>query len=338
MCAPEPLGDDVRRRAFLGIMGTAVVSWPLVAHAQGERVRRVGIVMPFPPTNTEMQARVRAFRDELRKRGWATGVNVQFDERWTGDNMDLIRSAATNLVELNPDAILSVGGRVTPILMELTRSIPIVTPGGSDPVARGFAESLARPGRNVTGFATMELSVISKMLQTLKEIAPNITHISMIYNPDNPAGALFVRSLQSAAGPLGVEVTVTQIHGLADIERAVAAAAAQPNTGIFIPLDVTIAAFAEQTVAVVARHRLPAIYSEREFATKGGLVYYGTDRIELYRGCASYVDRILRGEKPGDLPFQQPTKYELVINLQTVKAMGLTIPPKLLFTADEVIE
>src|SRR5262245_5871920 len=206
-----------------------------------------------------------------------------------------------------------------------------------DPVTRGFAESLARPGRNVTGFATMELLVISKMLQTLKEIVPNITHISMIYNPDNPAGTLFARSLQSAAGLLGVEPIVTQIHGLADIERAVAAAA-QPNGGIFVPPDVTIAAFTEQTVAEVARHRLPAIYSEREFVTRGGLVYYGTDLMQLYRGCASYVDRILPGEKPGDLPLQQPTKYELVINLQTAKALGLTIPSKLLFTADEVIE
>jgi putative ABC transport system substrate-binding protein len=319
-------------------MGSAVVSWPLVAQAQGERVRRIGIVMPFPPTNAEMQARVRAFRDELRKRGWAASVNVQFDERWTGDNMDLIRSAATNLVELNPDVILAVGGRVVPILMELTHSIPIVNPGGSDPVGRGYAESLARPGRNVTGFAIMELSVVSKMLQTLKEISPNITHISMIYNPDNPAGALYARSFQSAAGLVGVEPTVTHIHGLAEIERAVAAAAAQPNGGIFVPPDVTIAAFTEQTVAAVARHRLPALYSEREFVTKGGLVYYGTNRIELYRGAASYVDRILRGEKASDLPYQQPTKYEMVINLQTAKAMGLTIPSKLLFTADEVIE
>ena len=319
-------------------MGSAVVSWPLVAQAQGERVRRIGIVMPFPPTNAEMQARVRAFRDELRKRGWAASVNVQFDERWTGDNMDLIRSAATNLVELNPDVILAVGGRVVPILMELTHSIPIVNPGGSDPVGRGYAESLARPGRNVTGFAIMELSVVSKMLQTLKEISPNITHISMIYNPDNPAGALYARSFQSAAGLVGVEPTVTHIHGLAEIERAIAAAAAQPNGGIFVPPDVTIAAFTEQTVAAVARHRLPALYSEREFVTKGGLVYYGTNRIELYRGAASYVDRILRGEKASDLPYQQPTKYEMVINLQTAKAMGLTIPSKLLFTADEVIE
>jgi ABC-type uncharacterized transport system substrate-binding protein len=281
---------------------------------------------------------VRAFREELRKRGWAASVNAQFDERWTSDNMDLIRSAAANLVELNPDVILAVGARVVPILMELTRSIPIVTPSGSEPITRGYAESLARPGGNVTGFATFEFSVIGKMLQTLKEIAPNLAHVSMIYNPDNPAGALSFRSFESAAGPLGVQPIIAHIHGLGDIERAVAAAAAQPNGGIFVPLDVTISAFMEQTIATIARHRLPAIYSERVFVTSGGLLYYGTDRIEQFRRAASYVDRILRGEKAGDLPFQQPTKYDLVINLKTAKALGLTIPSTLLFTADEVIE
>jgi len=329
---------DVRRRAFIGIIGIAVVSWPLAVLAQDERVRRIGIMMPFPPTDPEMQTRVRAFRDELRKRGWANGLNVQFDERWTGDNMDLIRSAAVNLIELNPDVILAVGGRVIPILTELTRSIPIVMPGMSDPVSRGYAESLAHPGRNVTGFVTMELSVVSKMLQTLKEIAPDIKHIWMIHNPDNPVGALFIRSFESAARTLAMESAVVDIHSIVDIERAVATAAGQPNGGIFVPLDVTIATFAQETVAAVARHRLPAIYSEREFVTKGGLVYYGTDRIELYRGAASYVSRILRGEKPGDLPIQQPIKYELVINLRAAKVQGLSIPSKLLFTADEVIE
>jgi putative ABC transport system substrate-binding protein len=252
--------------------------------------------------------------------------------------MNLIRSAATNLVELNPDVILAVGARVVPILMELTRSIPIITPSGMDAIARGYVESLARPGGNVTGFATMEVSVIGKMLQTLKEIAPNVAHVSMIFNPDNPAGDLFVRSFEPAAGPLGVEPIIAHIHGLGDIERVVAAAAAQPNGGIFVPLDVTINAFMEQTIATIARHRLPAIYSERVFVTSGGLVFYGTDRIEQYRRAASYVDRILRGEKASDLPFQQPTKYDLVINLKTAKALGLTIPPNLLFTADEVIE
>jgi putative tryptophan/tyrosine transport system substrate-binding protein len=330
----------MNRRALISLLGGATATWPLAARAQqGDRVRRIGILMPFPPTNAEAQVRVRAFREELRKRGWAVGVNAQFDERWTGDNMDLIRSAATNLVELNPDVILAQGARVIPILLELTRSIPIVAASGSEPIIeRGYAESLARPGGNVTGFTTTEVSVIGKMLQTLKEIAPNVAHVSMIYNPDSPAGALFVRSLESAAGPLGVKPIIAPIHNLGDIERAVAAAAAQPNGGVFVPLDVTMNAFMEQTIATIAQRRLPAIYSERVFVASGGLVSYGTDRVEQYRRAASYVDRILRGEKAGDLPLQQPTKYELVINLKTAKTLGLTIPPPLLFTADEVIE
>jgi len=299
--------SDMRRRGFITLLGAAVAAWPLPARAQQSGpVRRIGILMPLPPTNAEAQARVRAFREELRKRGWAGGVNAQFDERWTSDNMDLIRSAATNLVELNPDVILAQGARVVPILMQLTRSIPIVTPSGSDAVERGLAESLARPGGNVTGFATIELSVIGKMLQTLKEIAPNVAHVSMIYNPDTPTGPAFVRQFESAAGPLGVKPIVVHIHNLGDIERAVAAAAAQPNGGMFVPLDVTMNAFMEQIIATIARHRLPAMYSERAFVTSGGLAYYGADRMEQYRGAASYVDRILRGEKAGDLPFQQP--------------------------------
>jgi putative ABC transport system substrate-binding protein len=283
-----------------------------------------------------MQARVRAFREELRKRGWAASVNAQFDERWTSDNMDLVRSAAANLVELNPDVIFASGARVIPILMELTRSIPIVTPSGSDLIERGTAGSLARPGGNVTGFGSIELSIIGKMLQTLKEIAPNVAHVSMILNPDNPTP--YARAFESAAGPVGIEPIIAHIHNLGDIERAVAAAAAQPNGGIFVPLDVTMITFMHETIATIARHRLPAIYSERVFVTSGGLVSYGTDRVEPYRSAASYVDRILRGEKAGDLPFQLPTKYQLVINLKTAKALGLTIPPNLLFTADEVIE
>jgi putative ABC transport system substrate-binding protein len=330
---------DLERRQFITLLSGAAVAWPLAARAQqSERVRRIGILMPFPPTNAEMQARLRAFREELRKRGWAIGINAQFDERWTSDNMDLIRSAAANLIELNPDVILAVGARVIPILMELTHSIPIVAPSGADPIARGYAESLARPGGNVTGFATMELSIVGKMLQTLKEIAPDLAHVSLIYNPDNPAGAHFARSFESAAGPLGVEPIIAHIHGLEDIERGVAAAAAQPNSGIFVPLDITMNAWMEQTIAAIARHRLPTIYSERVFVTSGGLVSYGTNRIEMYRRAASYVDRILRGEKASELPYQQPTKYELVINLKTAKALGLTIPASLLFTADEVIE
>jgi len=332
------LGADMRRREFLGLL-TGAAALPLAARAQqGEPVRRVGVLMPYPPGDAEPQARVRAFREELRKRGWASGVNVQFDERWTIDNMDLIRSAAANLVELKPDAILAVGGRVIPVLMQMTRSVPIVIPGGVDPVERGWAESMARPGGNVTGFTVMELSVIGKMLQLLKEVAPNITRVAIVSNPDNPQAAVVTLSFQAAAATLSVEPIVSYVHGVTDIERALATVAAQPNGGLFFPLDLTVSAFMDQTIASVAQHRLPAVYSERFAVGRGGRMFYGADRIEIFRRAASYVDRILRGEKPGDLPYQQPTKYDLVINRTTANSLGLEIPPKLLFTADEVIE
>jgi ABC-type uncharacterized transport system substrate-binding protein len=329
----------MRRREFLGALSGAVVLRPRAASAQqGERVRRIGILMPFSPSSPEAQARMRAFREELRRRGWAAGINVQFDERWTGDNMDLIRSSAANLVELGPDVILAVGGRVIPILMAQTRKIPIVIPGGSDPVASGYVESLAHPGGNVTGFALMENSIIGKMLQTLRDIAPGVAHVSMICNPDNPGAALFARAFETAAEPLGVEPAVAHVHDLPDIERVIAGTAGKPDGGVFVPPDVTVEAFAEQTVMAVARHRLPAIYPQRSFVLSGGLISYGTDRVDLFRRSASYVDRILRGEKVGDLPYQQPTKYELVINVKTAKTLSLPIPPRLLFTADEAIE
>ncbi len=194
--------------------------------------------MPYAPTEMEVQARVRAFREELRKKGWAKGVNVQFDERWTTDNMELIRAAAANLAELTPDAIMAVGGRVIPVLMEATRTVPIVVAGGADPVERGWIKSLARPGGNVTGFAILEHSVIGKMLQTLKELAPNVARVAMLYNPDNVGATLYARSFEVAAPPLGVQAILSPIHGFADIERAVVAVAAQPDGGIFAAPDV----------------------------------------------------------------------------------------------------
>jgi len=328
----------VKRREFITLVGGAA-AWPLAAHSQhAERMRRVGILMPYAPSDIDARARVRAFREELRKNGWVSDINVQFDERWTIDNLDLIRSAATNLVELKSDVIVATGGRVIPVLAQTTRSIPIVVPGGIDPVGRGYAESLARPGGNITGFATMELSVIGKMLQTLKEIAPHLSRVTIISNPDNAAGAFITRSAQAAAGPLGIEMVPAPIRGLADIERVVAEAAMRPDSGVFVPLDLTINPVMEQTVAAIARHRLPAVYAERIAIPLGGLVFYGVDRIDIFRRAAGYVDRILKGEKPGDLPYQQPTKYELVLNRKAAKALGLEIPTKLLFTADEVIE
>ena len=222
--------------------------------------------------------------------------------------------------------------------MKMTSSIPIIVPGGTSPVERGWVKSLARPGGNVTGFSIFELSIIGKMLETLKEIAPNISHVAMIYNPDNPAAALFDRAFEDAAGSLAIQPTIAHVHGLADIEQVIKTVAEQPNGGIFFAPDLTVIGHLEQIVPIVARHRVPSIYSERVGVKIGGLVYYGTDRADLYRRCASYVDRVLRGEKPGDLPFQQPTKYELVVNLKTAKALGLTVPPSLLARADEVIE
>jgi putative ABC transport system substrate-binding protein len=329
----------MQRREFITLLSGAAAAWPLVARAQqGERMRRVGILMPFSPSDQEIQNRVQAFKAELKNRGWTAGANVQFDERWTTDNMDLIRAAAANLLELKPDAVVAIGGRVIPILMKMTSSIPIIVPGGISPVERGWVKSLARPGGNVTGFALFELSIISKMLETLKEIAPNISHVAMIYNPDNPAAALSDRPFEDAARSLAIEPTIARVHGLADIERVITTVAERPNGGVLLVPDVTVSVHLEQIAAIVAQHRLPSIHSERVFAKIGGMVYYGTDRVDLYRRAASYVDRVLRGEKPGDLPYQQPAKFELVVNLKTAKAIGVTVPPSLLVRADEVIE
>jgi putative ABC transport system substrate-binding protein len=329
----------MRRREFMSLVGGAAATWPLAARAQqDERMRRVGILMPFSPSDKEIQNRVQAFKEELRNRGWTAGANVQFDERWTTDNMDLIHAAATNLLELKPDVVVAVGGRVIPILMKITGSIPIIIPGGTNPVERGWVKSLAQPGGNVTGFAIAELSIIGNMLQTLKEIAPNTSHAAMIYNPDNPEAGRFGRSFEDAAGSLAIQPTIAHVHGLADIEQVIKTVAEQSNGGLFFAPDLTVSAHSQQIVAIVAQHRVPSIYSERVFVNIGGLMSYGTDRVDLYRRTASYVDRVLRGEKPGDLPYQQPTKYELIINLKTAKAFGLTVPPSLLACADEVIE
>jgi len=320
------------------LLGGAAVTWPLVAQAQQTpRLRRVGILMPYLPTDTEWQTRVGALRQELQRLGWTRGGNIEFDERWTTDNMDLVRANCANLVELHPDAIVAVGGRVIPVLMQLTPTIPIIIPGATDPVGTGYVQSLARPGGNVTGFANNEFSVIGKMLATLKEIAPGTSRVSMIYNPDNRNAAPVQHQFESFAVPLSVEPIIAPIHGIADIERAIEALAEQPNSGIFFPGDLTTIALRDRVTAIVARHRL-RIYSDRIFVTGGGLVSYDTDRIDIFRRAASYVDRVLRGENPGDLPFQQPTKYQLTINLTTAKALGLTVPLALIARADEVIE
>jgi putative ABC transport system substrate-binding protein len=252
--------------------------------------------------------------------------------------MDLVSADAANLVALNPEVIVVVGDRVIPILTKLTRSIPIVVALTSDPIASGAVESLARPGRNVTGFSLIEFSIFGKMLETLKRLAPGISRVGMMYNPDNPVGAAYLRAFEQVAGPLAIQPINLPIHDLADIERGIARLAEQPNGGVLIPPDVTIFSLRPQVSALLARYRVPAISIYSALTAAGGLVSYGPDRTATFRQSASYVDRILRGEKPGDLPFQQPTTYRLVINLKAAKALDLTLPDTLLVAADEVIE
>jgi putative ABC transport system substrate-binding protein len=329
----------MRRREFISLAGGAVTVWPFVARAQQtDRMRRIGVLLPFPNDDAEVQARVQAFRQELAKLGWSEGSNVQFDERWSTDNVDLVRAEAATLVSLNPDVIVTVGDRLIPILTKLTRSIPIVVAATSDPIASGAVESLARPGGNVTGFSLIEFSMFGKMLEILKQLAPDVSRVGMMYNPSNPVGAAYFRSFEMIAGQLAVQSINLPIHDIADVERAIASLADQPNVGVIFPPDLTITSLRTQVSALLARHRVPAIFTFSVFTAAGGLVSYGPDILVMFRQSASYVDRILRGEKPGDLPFQQPTIYRLVINLRTAKALGLTVPPGLLVAADEVIE
>jgi putative tryptophan/tyrosine transport system substrate-binding protein len=329
----------VQRRDFITLIGGAAAAWPLAARAQQSgRVRRIGIVMPYAKGDTEYEARVGAFKQELAKLGWTEGGNVAFDEHWTTDNMDRVRAEAAALVASNPDVIVTTGGRIVPVFMRLTRSIPMVLPSASDPVGVGWAQSLARPGGNVTGFTSLELSTLGKSLEILKQIAPAIVRVALIYNPDNPNSVHYRRISEGASAPLAIEPIDLPIHGLADIDRAVTSLADRGNSGIFFLPDLTTSALRDDVVALVARRRVPAIYSEPFFVKLGGLAFYGADRMEGFRRSASYVDRILRGEKPGDLPFQQPTKYELMINRTAAKALSLELSPALLAFADEVIE
>jgi putative tryptophan/tyrosine transport system substrate-binding protein len=332
----------MRRRKFITLLGSATtlpLAWPLRARAQQPgRVRRVGIIMPYAKGDTENQAVIRAFKEELEKLGWTEGHTVQFDEHWTTDDMGLVRDHAANLMAAKPDVVVATGGRVIPILMQLSNSIPIVLPGGSDPVRVGYAKTLAHPGGNVTGFTLFELSIMGKSLEILKQIAPAVARVALIYNPDNPNSIIYRQSSEAASGPLGIEPFDVPIHRFADIDHAVTSLADGQNGGVFFLPDVTTLGLRDEIVDLIARQRLPAIYWDSSFVRIGGLAFYGVDRTDIFRRSAGYVDRILRGEKPGDLPFQQPTKYQLIINLKTAKALGLDVPFQLQQRADEVIE
>jgi len=330
--------DMIGRREFTAGLFGATFTWQLTARAQQpQRTRLVGILIPYPESDDAQQARFRAFQQELAKLGWSEGSDVHFDVRWTTDNMDLVRAAAADLVKLQPDVIASVGDRVIPVLTQLTRSIPIVAIA-SDFLGSGFVESLARPGGNVTGFSIIEFSVIGKMIQTLKQMAPGISRVGMIYNPDNPVSAVYLNSFKAFAAQFVVQPIDLPVHVGADVERAIGSLAKEPNGGFIAPPDVTVAALATNITNLAARHSVPAVYSSTLYVRQGGLASYGPDYVDVSRRQASYVDRVLRGEKPGELPIQQPTNYQLAVNLKTAKALGLKIPDTLLATADEVID
>ena len=328
----------MRRREFITALGGAAV-WPRVGHAQhADRARRVGILMPYAKGDAENETRLQALKQKLADLGWVQGRNIQFDERWTTDNMDVVRSQAASLMASNPDVVVATGGRVIPILKQLSSSIPIVLPGGGDPVRMGYAKSLARPGGNVTGFALLELSTLGKSIEILKQIAPGVARVALIYNPDNPASTIYRQIAEEFSSPFGIRPIAAPIHGLDDIERAVSSMAEGRKSGVFFLPDITTLRLRKEVVELTARHSVPAMYWDASFVKIGGLVFYGVDRIELFRQSADYVDRILRSERAGDLPFQEPTKYELSINLRTAATLGLDIPQPLLATADEVIE
>jgi putative ABC transport system substrate-binding protein len=325
----------MKRRTFIAGLGSAA-AWPLAVRAQqGDRVRRIGVLMSQPADNPEAQARIAAFLQALQQLGWTEGRNIRIATRW-GLGNDAARNNAAELVALAPDVILAAATPQAAALQQLTRTIPIVFAMVADPVGGGLVEGLARPGGNVTGFMQSEYSLSGKYLELLKQIAPAVRRAAVFRDPDNPASVGEFAVIQAMAPALGVEVVPINLRNAGEIERAVATFARSANGGLIAMGRAT--AHVQLIVALAARHRLPAVYAYRFFVSAGGLISYGPDLIDLHRRAAGYVDRILRGEKPTDLPVQAPSKYELVLNLKTAKALGLTIPETLLATADEVIE
>ena len=329
----------IRRRSLLTLLGGAATAWPVGAWAQqGERVRRVGVLLPAATDDTDFQVRVGAFVQALGQLGWIVGRNVRIDYRWSAGNADNIRKYAAELVAFAPDVILAHGASTVGPLLQANRSVPIVFPVVGDPVGAGFVDSLARPGGNATGFSVNEYSIGGKVLELLKEIAPDLTRVAVLRDPTTSSGVAQFSVIQTVAPSLRVEVNPINMRDAGEIERTVAVFARTSNGGLVVAGSGPAAFHRDLIVTLAERHKLPAIYFERTFVTDGGLISYGTDWVDQYRRAAGYVDRILRGEKPADLPVQAPTKYELVINLKTARALGLTVPATLLARADEVIE
>jgi putative ABC transport system substrate-binding protein len=329
----------MRRREFVTLLGGAAAGWPLAVHAQQpDRAKRIGALMSTAAEDPEGQARMTAFQQSLQQLGWIDGGNVRIDVRWSASDAGRMRKGAEELVALSPDVILASGGTVLGPLLRATRAVPVVFTQTPDPVGAGFVESLARPGGNATGFTQFEYGISSKWLDLLKEVAPRVTRAAVLRDSTIPEGIGQFAVLQAVTPSLGVDLRPIDVRDAPEIERAVTAFSRTANGGLLVVSGGLPLAHRDLIITLAARHNLPAVYSNRLFVTGGGLMSYGADSIDPHRRAAGYVDRILKGEKPADLPVQAPTKYELAINLKTAKALGLEMPPTLLARADEVIE
>jgi putative tryptophan/tyrosine transport system substrate-binding protein len=329
----------MRRRDFIKATAGSAAAWPLAARAQQrERMRRIGMLMAYNANDQQAQTRNAAFLQGLQQLGWTVGQNVQIDYRWSAGNLDDTRKDAADLVALAPDVIFTTGTAGLGPALQATRSIPIVFALIPDPVGSGFINSLARPGGNATGFTTFDYGIGAKWLELLKEVAPNVTRAGVIRDPTIASGLGSWAAIQSASPATGIEVSPINMTDADEIERAVAAFAQAPNGSLILTGSALAVRHRNLIISLAARHKLPAIYYDPYYVAAGGLVAYGPDFIDEFRRAAGYVDRILKGEKPADMPAQQPTKYELVINLKTAKALGIQVPATLLGRADEVIE
>jgi len=330
----------VRRRDFIALVGEVAVVWPLVALAQqSQHPRRLAVYTNLPEGDGEAQRNITTLQQGLAALGWIEGGNLHVDYRWATGDPSSTRAAAAELVRLAPDVILASATEGLAAFRQETRSIPIVFVSVSDPVGQGFVESLAHPGGNITGFTAFEFSMGGKWIEILKELAPSVRRVAVLFNPKTaPYFGLFLRSIESAAATFSVESIATPIQDMVGIETAIMTLAHQADTGFIFPSDSYTSIHRKAIIALTARYAVPAIFAWREFIADGALVAYGIDRNDMYRHAPAYIDRILKGVKPADLPVQQPTKFELAINLKTARALGLTIPQALLATADEVIE
>jgi putative ABC transport system substrate-binding protein len=332
--------NRLRRRDFIALLGGSAAAWPDAARAQqSNRMRRIGALMNFSESNPQSRNRVAAFQQSIEKLGWTIGRNVLIDYRWYMGDDERARAATAELLRLSPDVILAHSVGAVRAAQKATRTVPIVFTAVSEPVAQGFVAGLAHPGANTTGFTNLEPSVGGKWLELLKEIAPRVTRIAFIFNPRlSPVTSLFIRSAQVAAPKFALETVEAPVQQATEIEAVMASIGREPGGGLILPPDTFTSSQHKLIVELASRYQLPAIYAFRDFVAAGGLVSYGPDVLDQFRRAASYVDRILRGEKPGDLPVQQPTKFEFVINLKTAKALGLDVPLHLQQLADEVIE